>query len=205
MFLYKFYLISNFRSYAPDMNNIMKYAMENKSRKWDFNCQKAKKRTLYKIYNEHFKQNYVGFGDYSRSDDCIVRLRRPPIKEFRNFILTNQTVVSEVDEFNTSKLCHKCYGVMHAFDFRTDDIKPLDARGRVPFTVLKKCDKCNIIYHRDKNASLNILQKLIRNIKGDQEPEEFINTFKFPRIDQNRMEEEEDDSPPNKKSKVEKN
>ena len=137
----------------------MQYAMENTSRKWDFNCYKSKKRTLYKIYTDHFKNNFIGFGDYSRSDDCMIKLRRPPIKEFKQFLLTNQTVVSEIDEFNTSKLCHQCYGVMQAFDFHTDDVIPLNARGKVPFSVLKKFDNCNIIYHRDKNTSFNIQKK----------------------------------------------
>ena len=71
----------------------MQYAMENTSRKWDFNCYKSKKRTLYKIYTDHFKNNFIGFGDYSRSDDCMIKLRRPPIKEFKQFLLTNQTVI----------------------------------------------------------------------------------------------------------------
>jgi transposase len=72
----------------------------------------------------------------------------------------------DVDEFRTSKLCCACHGKMNGKMMKT---------GKRSYKV-RHCENsaCHrTFWNRDVNASINILFRFMREVRGEEEPAAF--------------------------------
>jgi transposase len=88
----------------------------------------------------------------------------------------------KIDEYYTSKKCHRCHGVLGNYNTTTNKHILYDEDAKVPFSKMKICQYCNhkdghyMRIHRDRNASFNIGLKLVRLLKKQDIPAALKNT-----------------------------
>lgn len=161
---------------------IIRYYKVSPDRKWRYNTYINKKRYLLKFSHRYLKNSVVAIGDFSQSAEAKYKSRRGPIKYFKNFLLRHKYKLLNIDEFNTSKMCHKCLQVLGNFDAckRTGKVADNNDKSyknagckffsnnatKIPYSKLKVCRNClnvkktdKLIQNRDSNAALNIMRK----------------------------------------------
>ena len=165
--------------------SIMAYYKSSPIPKLAFNTHRKKLRFCMRLFNRHFKNKIIAFGNYRRGDDSIMIKKRPPIQWFKKFILRQGGILSEIDEYNTSKICSKCFNILHKYKPRTKEIVPITPGTSVQYSKLKACSTCKIdnlksrdygqqtIVHRDSNAAINICEKFKRALKSQPVIPEF--------------------------------
>lgn len=156
-----------FKYFNDQMANFKTFAKASNSRKWRYKSFLKKRQVFTEMYQKYFKGNIVAFGNYLRPSSCVIKFRRPPIKEFKMFLKRQGVKIFEVDEFLTSKLCHKCYHVL-------DNVKDGEIihfgndfyTKTIPYSKLKYCPKCKKEIDRDLNGAINIANKFVNYLNA---------------------------------------
>jgi hypothetical protein len=158
-------------------------------RKLKFNIYINTQKSESKMVN-NFKEKYgkpencmVIMGDFSKGKN--MKGKEPVIcKKFRSIFRRNKYKVNMINEFRTSKLCNKCCGTCETF-FKRESHKPKDMyidevtgekKGKIIIVNgLVRCKnvKCNTIYNRDKNATLNMYKIVESILEGKGRPKEY--------------------------------
>lgn len=90
-------------------------------------------------------------------------VRLPQNALYNAFESNDKCLVYVVDEFRTTKLCSKCYGVLTT------------TRGRKRYRRMV-CAGCLVVWNRDVNAGRNIAMLGICKYSGHPKPLEFMRT-----------------------------
>ena len=85
-----------------------------------------------------------------------------------------------IDEFRTSKLCHKCSCECEGF-LKRESHKPRDLNKKTGKRTIRevwgirrcKNPECMMIHNRDKNACLNMYKIVMEIMKGNKRPKEY--------------------------------
>ena len=161
-------LISNYNTISP-------------KRKWLYKSYKAKKTYLSSLIDTFFKDTVVGYGNYSPKSECYIPGRRGPITFIKRLLVTKSVPVIKIDEYYTSKKCHRCHSVLGNFNSKTQKASFYSEDVSVPFSKMKICSNCKnkkgdlSKIHRDRNGSFNIAVKLVRLLKKQEIPEALVN------------------------------
>lgn len=103
---------------------------------------------------------------YGNAAMHAVKGTRPVVQKGLRQRLRNRCMFVDVDEFRTSKLCCACHGEMKG---------KMLATGKRSYKV-RHCENgaCHrTFWNRDVNASINILFKFLRFVRGEDEPTAF--------------------------------
>jgi hypothetical protein len=145
------------------------------------NTQKSESKMIKNLQNKYGKPEecLLVVGDWSKEDN--MKGKETVIsKKIKKIFTQHKYKIYLIDEFRTSKLCHKCSCECENFLYR-ESKKPKDKDKKTGKQIikqvwgLKKCSnpKCEMIHNRDKNACLN-MYKIIKNImNGKERPKEY--------------------------------
>jgi len=115
----------------------------------------------------------IVLGDYDSKNH--MRGVEPIInRKIRKIFKNNKYQVLMINEYNTSKLCHKCNSENEKFLYRKS--KKPKSKGQTYLVHSLLCCKnanCKMIYNRDKNACYNMFQIVKSIINGKGRPNEF--------------------------------
>jgi hypothetical protein len=144
------------------------YEKESQSsrRDWCFSKHVHKQKCIQQFAN-NLVDCYVGCGEYYTSQSCAIRgNRRGPIKEMREKMQKMDQIkkMHILDEYNTSRLCHRCSNRLLKFNANTN--KAEVNKGYSKLLYCPTCSKASedgrpCIWNRDKNAAINILKNYI--------------------------------------------
>ena len=124
------------------------------------------------------KKTLVGFGDFSQQHGLVKKHPTAPIKKFRNELKKHCDVV-EIDEWGTSKTCHKCHQPIELYKNRVVRKKRDGTKTRAKMCYINSVIRCSsnecslCCMDRDINASKNILLLLQLQKTGKKRPECF--------------------------------
>lgn len=145
------------------------------------NTQKSESKMVRNFENKFGKSNecIIVMGDYDKKDGF--KGKEPTIcKKIRKIFRNHKYIVYLINEFRTSKICHKCHCENETFiereSHKPKDIDPETGKGKLieVFGCLRcKNAKCKMIQNRDKNATLN-MYNIVKNIfEGKGRPKIF--------------------------------
>lgn len=171
----------------PKMERLLRWSMKKPFRKLKLtryiHARKALRKLCAKLTSEGGSRTLIGFGDWSNRDSAGIIKKSPagPVKKLESELRKVCKVVS-VDEFRTSKVHNTCgcklhHRCCHKHKKKKHIKEDSDAVGKA-FKVHKVlfCDNrsCNSIsMDRDENASRNILQLLIQQLRNNSRPAHF--------------------------------
>ena len=103
---------------------------------------------------------------YGNAAMHAVKGTKPVLQKGLRQRLRGRCMFVDIDEFRTSKLCCACHGEMEGKMLKT---------GKRSYKV-RRCENsaCHrTFWNRDVNASINILFRLLRSVRGEEEPAAF--------------------------------
>ena len=173
-------MLSYFEYVLPNIDMFFKFHCDKNFRGLNFTSYCRGKATLEKICRNitKDKKTLIGFGDYSQQHGLVKNHPTTPIlklkKELRRFC-----DVVDIDEWGTSKRCHKCHNEIELYKNRVIRKKKdgtvteprLCQINSVVRCELNECKLCCI--DRDINASINILYLLKLQKEGKRRPKCF--------------------------------
>jgi len=127
------------------------------------------------------KKTLVGFGDFSQKHGLVKKHPTAPIQKLKHELRRYCDVI-DIDEWGTSKTCHRCLNPVVLYKNRVirknRDGIATPARMSVINSVIRcssnECSLCCL--DRDINASKNILRLLHLQIEGKRRPSCFSPT-----------------------------
>ena len=170
---------------TKNMFNYFEYVLPNIDRFFQFHCDKnfrglnftsycRSKATLEKICRNitNDKKTLIGFGDYSQQHGLVKNHPTTPILKLKKELKRFCDVV-DIDEWGTSKTCHKCFERINLY--RNKKLCKGKARMSQYHSVIRcssnECKLCCM--DRDINASKNILLLLQCEKQGKRRPKCF--------------------------------
>lgn len=142
------------------------------------NTQKSESKMIKNFEKKMGKpeDTIIVMGDYDRKNGF--KGKEPTIcKRIRKLFRNHKYDVYLINEFNTSKLCHKCENECDTF-LERESKKPSHKGELIECWGLKCCNniKCKLIHNRDKNSCLNML-KIVKSIfAGKGRPKKYGRT-----------------------------
>lgn len=158
----------------PNLNKYFKFHTDKNFRGLKFTTYCRSKAVLTKICQEitNNKKTLVGFGDYSQQHGLVKGHPTTPILKLKRELKRHCDVV-DIDEWGTSKTCHKCLGKVELY--RNKKLYKGKARMSNYHGVIRcssnECKLCCM--DRDINASKNILLLLLYEKQGIERPKCF--------------------------------
>jgi len=158
----------------PNLNKYFKFHTDKNFRGLKFTTYCRSKAVLTKICQEitNNKKTLVGFGDYSQQHGLVKGHPPVPILKLKRELKRHCDVV-DIDEWGTSKTCHKCLGKVELY--RNKKLYKGKARMSNYHGVIRcssnECKLCCM--DRDINASKNILLLLLYEKQGIERPKCF--------------------------------
>jgi hypothetical protein len=166
-------------SSTVEMTKYFEYVLPNLDVYFSFHCEKnfrglsftsycRSKSTLERICRKITggKKTLVGFGDFSQQHGLVKKHPATPILKLKNQLRRYCDVV-EIDEWGTSKTCHRCFGKVELYrNKKTYMYRPSGHTEKVKKTVIStyrrviRCssNECTLCcMDRDINASKNML------------------------------------------------
>ena len=164
-----------------DVNDqLFEYYRLSKTRKFKLNRYFNTERSESNMVN-NFKKKYgspdqtiIAFGDHTQGQRQMRGLEPTKDIGMRRLLRKHGYGVYLVNEFRTSKLCHKCKCDTEKFQHEFSK-KPKTFGMSLLVHGLIRCKngKCGIKWNRDYNASLNILEIAWSLVEGKGRPREF--------------------------------
>jgi hypothetical protein len=104
----------------------------------------------------------IGYGDWSQPDGFKGK-EKAPVKKIRKRMRQMGVKIILIDEHRTSMCCSKCL---------TGEVKNLSYEGKHCHEVVRcgNSESCNVVWHRDLNASRNIRSVLMTRIRKLDRP-----------------------------------
>jgi hypothetical protein len=177
----------------PHFDKIFQFHLYKNFRGLNFRSYCRSKATLTKICKEIVdnKKTLVGFGDFSQNHGLVKKHPTAPIKRFKNELRKYCDLI-EIDEYRTSKTCHKCHREITLYKNivirKNKDGTYKQARMSEINSVIRcssnECSLCCM--DRDINASKNILLLLQLEKEGKARPVCFLpqnkNNYDTPKV-----------------------
>ena len=103
-------MIKYFEYVLPETNNLFEFHNEHNFRGLKFMSYCRSKATLTKICKkiQNKKHTVIGFGDFSQQHGLVKKHPTTPILKIKKELKKHCDIL-EIDEYNTSKTCHKCH------------------------------------------------------------------------------------------------
>ena len=138
-------------------------------RKLQFEKYCAKNRFLDILTNQ-FADSTIAMGDWSPSSQSIISRIAVPHKKFAELLKKKNPRISVTDEFNTSQLCNLCNNRVYKFDPESNTF--IDT---FQYSEYRYCVYCDLVFNRDRNASINIGNMEVYKQLEIQRPSAFTN------------------------------
>ena len=173
-------MLHYFQYTYPNLKVIFRFHLYKNFRGLSFRSYCRGKATMDKICKSitEGKKTLVGFGDFSQQHGLVKKHPTAPIKKFRNELKKHCDVV-EIDEWGTSKTCHKCHQPIELYKNKVVRKKRDGTKTRAKMCYINSVIRCSsnectlCCMDRDINASKNILLLLQLQKTGKKRPECF--------------------------------
>jgi hypothetical protein len=162
---------SRVRFVLKNLPSVFAFYSANRFKRLRWSVYMKRQKTYHELIREVTngdKNTIVAYGDSSFSSSSKGTAPTPTTTLRRK--LGQNAIVVDVDEYNTSKLCSSCHQAMEGMRVKSD----ADGSLKTLYTV-RRCQTVThcILWNRDVNAAINILNLYLAEAGGQSRPAAF--------------------------------